>query len=216
MSINSKYAVFGLGKFGSAIAVELARNGAEVLAVDKDPAPVDMIAPFVNLARCADVTAPQVIKKLGIGDFDTVVVCMAQNLEASVLATALCKEAGVKNVVVKCLDDMHKRIIERVGADSVVFPEKESGVRLAKNLLSSGFVDMMDISENVSIVELPVKAEWVGKTLADLDLRKKYSINVVAVRQNEEITISTDPLKPIEEGTKFVVVANTEKLQKLK
>lgn len=216
MSINSKYAVFGLGKFGIAIALELARNGAEVLAVDKDPSPVEMIAPFVNLARCADVTDPQVIKKLGIGDFDTVIVCMAQNLEAGVLATALCKEAGVKNVVVKCLDDMHKRIIERVGADSVVFPEKESGTRLAKNLLSSGFVDMMDISENVSIVELGVKEEWIGKTLAELNLRKKYSLNVIAIRHNGELTLTPDPLKPIESGEKFVVVANTEKLQKLK
>ena len=111
---------------------------------------------------------------------------------------------------------MHQKILLRVGADKVVFPEKESGTRLAKNLLSSGFVDIIELSKNVSMIELSVKAEWVGKALSELNLRKKYSINVVAVKQNDEVSIDVDPNKALEADMTLIVVANTAKLDKLK
>ncbi|MBQ8254623.1 MAG: TrkA family potassium uptake protein [Clostridia bacterium] len=216
MSINKNYAVFGLGRYGIAVAEELVKNGAEVLAVDIDRENVDNAAKTIPVCKCADITRPEVIKRLGISNIDVVIVAMASNLEASVMAITLCKEAGVKTVIVKCGNEMHQMIFTRIGADKVIFPEKESGTRLAKNLLTSGFAEMIELSDEVSMVELDVKDEWVGKTLIELDLRKKYSINVVAVREDDKISTTVDPTLPLKKGSQLIVIANTAKLQKLK
>ena len=138
MSINKSYAVFGLGRYGLAVAKELVANGKEVIAVDSDQKIVNDSSAFLPICKCADVTDAEVISRLGIGNIDTVIVCMASNLEATVMAVTLCKEAGVRKVIAKCANEMHQKILLRVGADQVVFPENESGIRLAKNLLSSG------------------------------------------------------------------------------
>lgn len=216
MSIHKTYAVLGLGRYGRAVAQELVRNGAEVLAVDIDQDNVNSAIETIPVCKCADITEPEVIKRLGISNIDVVIVAMASHLESSVLAVTLCKEAGVPTVIVKCGNEMHQKIFSRVGADQVIFPEKESGTRLAKNLLTSGFAEMIELSDEVSMVELDVKEEWVGKTLIELSLRKKYSINVVAVRRNGKINTTVEPASPLEKGMELIVIANTEKLQKLK
>ncbi len=215
MSINKTYAIFGLGKYGKAVAKELIANGAEVIAIDSNEARVNSSIEEIPLCKCADITDAEVIRQLGISNVDVVIIAMANNLEASVMATVLCKEAGVKTVIVKCSDEMHRKILLRVGADKVVIPENESGVRLAKNLLSSGFVDMLELSRGVSIVELDIKPEWVGKTLIELHLRKKYGLNVVAIKSNETVTTAIDPEKPLDSAIKLIVIADTDKLSKL-
>ncbi|MBQ7131689.1 MAG: TrkA family potassium uptake protein, partial [Oscillospiraceae bacterium] len=165
MSINKTYAVLGLGRYGRAVAEELVNSGAEVLAVDIDQNNVNNAIETIPVCKCADITEPEAIKRLGISNIDIVIVAMASNLEASVMAVTLCKEAGVSTVIVKCGNEMHQKILSRVGADRVIFPEKESGTRLAKNLLTSGFSEMIELSDEVSMVEIDVKDEWVGKTL---------------------------------------------------
>lgn len=214
--MNQSYAIFGLGRYGLAVAKELVASGADVLAVDIDEAKVHSAMSDIPLCKCADVTNAEVIERLGIASIDTVIIAMAENLEASVLATMLCKEAGVKTVIAKCANETHQKILSRVGADKVVFPENESGTRLAKNLLSSGFVDMIELSRGVSMIELDVKPEWVGKNLLELNLRKKYSINIVAIREGNSVRIEINPETPLNEGSKLIVIANTEKLGKLK
>ncbi len=216
MSVYKTYAVLGLGRYGMAVAEELVNNGAEVLAVDINQNNVNKAVETIPVCKCADITEPEVMKRLGISNIDVVIVAMASNLEASVMAVTLCKEAGVKTVIVKCGNEMHQKILFRVGADKVIFPEKESGTRLAKNLLTSGFADMIELSKEVSMVELEVKNEWVGKSLIELSLRKKYSINVVAMRMGDDITTMIDPSMPLEKGAQLIVIANTAKLQKLK
>lgn len=216
MSISKTYAVFGLGRYGRAVAQELAKNGAEVLAVDLDQANVDNAMKTVPVCKCADITEPEVIRQLGISNIDVVIVAMASNLEASVMAVTLCKEAGVKTVIVKCGNEMHQKIFLRVGADKVIFPEKESGTRLAKNLLSSGFSEMIELSDEVAMVQISVKDEWVGKNLMELSLRKKYSMNVVAIRTGDEINTAVDPNLALKKEMELIVIANTAKLQKLK
>ncbi len=216
MSINKTYAVLGLGRYGRAVAKELVNSGAEVLAVDVDSDRVDSAIDTIPICKCADITEPETIRRLGISNIDVVIVAMASNLEASVMAVTLCKVAGVPTVIVKCGDEMHQKILSRVGADRVIFPEKESGTRLAKNLLSSGFAEMIELSDEVSMVELGVKDEWVGKTLIELSLRKKYSINVVAIRNGDKINTTPDPTMPLEKGMELIVIANTAKLKKLK
>lgn len=215
MSINKTYAVLGLGRYGKAVAEELVNNGAEVLAVDIDQMIVNNAIEEIPVCKCADITDPESMKRLGISNIDVVIIAIASNLEASVMAVTLCKEAGVPTVIVKCGNEMHQKILSRVGADKVIFPEKESGTRLAKNLLTSGFAEMIELSDEVSMVELDIKDEWVGKSLIDLSLRKKYSINVVAIRNNDNISTTIDPAQPLLKGMQLIVIADTIKLQKL-
>lgn len=216
MSFNKTYAVFGLGRYGTAVAEELVNNGADVLAVDIDQDIVDTAIETIPICKCADITEPEAIKRLGISNIDVVIIAMATNLEASVMAVTLCKEAGVPTVIVKCGNEMHQKILRRVGADQVIIPEKESGIRLAKNLLSSGFSEMIELSDDVSMVEINILDEWVGKTLIELSLRKKYSINVVAIRDGDKINTTVDPSLPLTKDMELIVIANTLKLQKLK
>ena len=214
-STKQSYAVFGMGRYGMAVAKELVANGAEVLAVDIREDVVNEAVLEIPYCKCADITDAEVIKRLGIANIDVVIIAMASNLEASVMATMLCKEVGVRTVIAKCSDEMNYKILCKVGADRVVFPESESGIRLAKNLLSSGFVDIIELSEEVSLVELEVRTEWEGKSLIELDLRKKYSINVVAVVEEEKVCITVDPVKPLRKGMKLIVIADRSGLNRL-
>lgn len=216
MRKKKTYAVLGLGRYGVAVAKELVENGMEVIAVDTDQKIVNDAAAYLPVCKCADITDAEVISRLDIGNIDTVIVCMASNLEASVMAVTLCKEAGVKTVIAKCANEMHQKILLRVGADQVVFPENESGVRLAKNLLSSGFIDMISLSRDVSIVEIDVREDWVGKNLIELNLRKKYGFNVVAIKKGESVHANIKPEQILDANMTLIVIANTDRLGKLK
>ena len=216
MAINQSYAVFGLGRYGKSVAEELVANGAEVMAVDANEDIVNAAALEIPYCKCADVSDPEVIRQLGIANIDVVIVAMASDLEASVMATMLCKEIGVKTVIAKCSSEMNCKILSEVGADRVVFPENESGIRLAKNLLSSGFIDLIEISKDVSIVGIDMRPEWEGKSLIELNLRRKYSINVVAIVQDDTVSTNIDPEKPLEMSMKLIVIANVDELSKLK
>ena len=213
--INQTYAVFGLGRYGRAVAEELVKNGVDVIAVDSDEAKVNAAATVIPVCKCADVTDAEVIKQLGISNVDVVILAMANNLESAIMATVLCKDAGVNKIIAKCGNEMHRKILLRVGADKVVFPENESGIRLAKNLLSSGFIDVIELSKDVSMVEMGVRDEWVGKSLIELNLRKKHSMNVVAIAEGEQVIVNIDPATPLKSEMRLVVVANTARLSKL-
>jgi len=216
MKAKKTYAVFGLGRYGTAVARELVESGMEVIAVDTEERIVNDAAAYLPVCKCADVTDVEVISRLGIANIDVVIVCMAGNLEASVMAVTLCKEAGVKTVIAKCSNEMHQKILLRVGADQVVFPENESGVRLAKNLLSSGFIDMISLSKDVSMIEIDVKDEWCGKNLIELNLRKKYGFNIVATKTGERVNVNVNPEQVLDAKMTLIVIANTAKLSKLK
>ncbi len=216
MKAKKTYAVFGLGRYGTAVARELVENGMEVIAIDTEQKIVNDAAAYLPVCKCADVTDAEVISRLGIGNISTVIVCMASNLEASVMAVTLCKEAGVKTVIAKCANQMQQKILLRVGADQVVFPENESGIRLAKNLLSSGFIDMISLSKDVSMVEIDVKNEWIGKNLIELNLRKKYGFNIVAVKNGHRVNVNINPEQVLDAETTLIVIAHTSKLRKLK
>ena len=215
MSINKSYAVFGMGRYGKAVAKELIDSGAEVIVVDKNYKIIEDLVGEFPVCKCADITDEEVIRQLGISDIDTVIIAIAGELEASIMATMLCIEAGVGKVIVKCYDERHKEILEKIGADMVVLPEKESGIRLAQRLLSSGFTDIVDISDDISIIELDAKQEWIGKSLKELDLRRKHSINVIALNKNGKTEIAFHPDTVIEEGMKVIVIANKKEIDKL-
>lgn len=210
------YAVLGLGRYGTAVAEELVKNGADVIAVDKNEQIVQDSSVYLPICKCADITDPEVISELGISNADVVIVAMASSLEGSILAITLCKEAGVKTVIAKCANETHRKILKRVGADMVVFPENESGTRLAKNLLTSGFTDILTLSDDLSLVELTARDEWVGKSLKELNLRKKYTVNVVAFRKNGKITAPVNPEELLDKDTEIIAIVNPAKLSKLK
>lgn len=210
------YAVLGLGRYGTAVAKELVKNGADVIAVDKNEQIVQDSSVYLPICKCADITDPEVISELGISNADVVIVAMASSLEGSILAITLCKEAGVKTVIAKCANETHRKILKRVGADMVVFPENESGTRLAKNLLTSGFTDVLTLSDDLSLVELATRDEWVGKSLKELNLRKKYTVNVVAFRKNGKITAPVNPEELLDKDTEIIAIVNPAKLSKLK
>lgn len=216
MSLNKSYAVFGLGRYGLAVAKELVKHGADVLAVDIDENIVNAAIADIPFCKCADVTKPEVLRQLGIANVDVAIIAMATNLEANVLAVMLCKEMGVKTVIVKCADDMQAKILSKVGADQTLIPERESGVRLAKNILSSGFVDVMELSNDVSLLELSIKDEWLGKNLIELNLRKKYGINVIAIKLDGRVMIDLDPTLPLTKNMQLIIIAHASKLGKLK
>ena len=215
MNIDKAYAVIGLGRYGVSVAKELVNRGAEVLAIDSRPDIVNEAARDIPICKCADITEAEVVQQLGMDKIDVAIISMASNFEASVMAITLCKEVGVGTVIVKCADEMQARIYERVGADKTVFPEKESGTRLAKNILSNGFMDIMDLSKDVSMVEIAVKEEWVGKNLIELKLRKKYSLNVVAIITDKEVITEINPELPLKADMRLIVIANIQKLKKV-
>ena len=210
------YAVLGLGRYGTAVAKELVKSGMEVIAVDKNEQIVQDSSAYLPICKCADITDPEVIAELGISNADVVIVAMASSLEGSILAITLCKEAGVKTVIAKCANETHRKILKRVGADMVVFPENESGTRLAKNLLTSGFTDILTLSDDLSLVELTARDEWVGKSLKELNLRKKYTVNVVAFRKSGKITAPVNPEELLDKDTELIAIVNTSRLSKLK
>ncbi len=216
MTSNKTYIVFGLGRYGKSVATELSNNGAEVVAVDIDEEVINDAIDEIPICKCADVTDEKALKQLGIRNFDVAIVAMAGNFEGSVMATMHLKQAGIPMVIVKCADETQKKILSKIGADKVVFPESDSGTRLAKNLLSSGFIDVIELSKDVSMFEMDVKKEWIGKTLVELNLRKKYSINVVAIQKKETVECDVDPKIPLDGDMKLIVITNPAKLGKLK
>ncbi|MBQ6816432.1 MAG: TrkA family potassium uptake protein [Clostridia bacterium] len=212
--MNKSYAVFGLGRYGLTVVKELIKNGADVLAVDINESVIENAKSSVPICKCADVTNKEVLVQLGIANIDTVVIAMASHLEESIMTTMLCKEMGVKKVIVKSATEFNKKILLKVGADKVVIPEYESGIRMAKEILHSGFVDVVDISNKISMLEIEVQDEWVGKTLMELDLRKKHSFNVVAIKIKEEVVTFIDPSMPLQKDMVLLVIADVSKIKK--
>lgn len=184
------YVVIGLGRFGSEVARQLYECGCEVLAVDLRSELVQQISPDVTHAAVGDNRDKEVLRMLGVGEFDCAVVAIGDDLAASVLITMNLKELGVPYLVCKAHDDVHRRVLEKLGADRVVIPEQENAARLAKGLSSPNLLDYIELSDEYSIVELPAPASWIGKTLKELNVRAKLGVNILAVRRGGKMDIS--------------------------
>lgn len=213
--MNKGFAVLGLGKFGMSVAVNLAKAGAEVLAVDLDEEKVHDIADIVTYSIKADVCDAEALASLGIGNLDCAVVAIADNLEASVMATILVKEMGVPYVLTKAQNEIHAKILEKVGADNVVFPEKEMGARVARNLTTGNFIDLFELTSNVSMVEMAVKTEWIGKSLRELNLRDRYGTNVIAIKKGDNLDVTPTPDEALIAGETIIITGANNDLKKL-
>ena len=188
-----QFAVLGLGKFGKNVAMTLANAGYEVIAVDDDEERINEIADHVTYAIRADVTEQGVLENIGIKNVDAVVVAMALDLGTSVMATIRAKEVGAKYVVAKASDTMHGNILKKVGADEVVYPEKQLAAWTAIRCSSDHVLDYIELDGEHSIFEISVPSEWCGKTIVQLDLRKKYGINVLGIMDHGNLDMHITP-----------------------
>jgi len=210
--MSEQFVIIGCGRFGSAVAQELTKLGREVMIIDVDQDVVQNMSNIVTYAVQADVTDANTVKSLGIGNFDTAIVTMGANIQGSMLATLLVKETGVKKVISKAQSKVHSQILYKIGADRVIFPEREMGIRLAKNLVSKNVLEFIELSEDYSVIELRVTEDWVGKTLEELDMRKKYGVNVVAIKNLDDVNISVLGSYEIHENDRLVVIGQNENL----
>lgn len=212
---RKEFVVFGLGKFGLSVAKALSDNGCQVMAVDSVQSKVEEIAPDVTYAVCTDITDAEAIHSLGISNFDGAIIAIGENLEASVLATIMSKEMGIPYVLAKAQTELQAKVLKRVGADKIIFPEKETGMRIAHNLVSGNFFDAVELSNKYSMMDLDVPEEWVGKTLRELNLRATKKINVIGVKYDAEFEITPDPDQPLNADDVLVVIGKNQMLTRL-
>lgn len=214
--MKKQYAVFGLGKFGESVALELETLGCEVVAVDNSMERIQNIADSVSYAMCADIEDPEVIKSLGARNLDGAVIAVAENLETSIMATILSKEQGIPYVLAKAQNDLHATILKKVGADAIIYPEKEMGRRVARNLMSGNFADWIELSPDYSLVEMEIPEKWVGKRLIDLQVREKFGINVVGIVENDVMDVAINPTDILKEKSIMILIGSNKTLQNLK
>jgi trk system potassium uptake protein len=212
--VANQYAVIGLGRFGLSIANKLYESGQEVLGVDVNEERVEESHPFVTHSVIADSTEDEALKSIGIRNFDTVIVAIGNDIQASILSVLLLKELGVKKVIAKALNKLHGQVLKKVGADWVVFPERDMGIRVAHQLLSPNVLNFIEISKDYSVEEVKIPDRMMEKTLRELDLRAKFNLSVIAIRHEDEINISPSPDEKINYGDVLVVIGENRDLEK--
>lgn len=210
-----QFAVIGLGRFGASLARTLVKMGHEVLAIDSDEKKVEELADEVTQAVQADALEDSSLKSLGIRNFDVVVVAIGQDIQSNILVTLMLKESGVKKVVAKASTELQGKVLQKIGADIVVFPERDMGERVARWLVSKNIIDMINVSPDYSLVELSAPAEIVGKTLLETALRKKYGITLLAIRRGNDFIISPGARQEIEQGDILIVIGSNDRLKNL-
>ena len=212
--MKKQYAVFGLGTFGKSVALELESLGCEVVVLDNSMEKIQDIADYVTYAMCADIQDPEVMEALGARNLDGAIVAIGQNFEGSILATILAKEAGIPNVIAKAQNALHETILKKVGADIILHPEKEMGARIARGLVSGNFVDWIELSDDFSLVETKIPANWVGKRLIDLKIREKYGVNMVGIVEDGKMDVTIDPYRELVEKSIVILIGSNEALKK--
>lgn len=212
---KKSYAVFGMGEFGRSVALELMACGADVMILDVSEEQVSDMADKVTLAMQLDATEMRAYDTLGLSNMDGVIVAMTGCLEACIMAILAAKDAGVPFVLAKAINKTQSAIFEKIGADKIVTPEHDGGVRVARNIIAGNFLDFIELSRTLRMVEVEVKPEWVGKNLKELSLRQKHKINVVAIRKNGELTTDINPDEPLTERDNLMIIINKRYLEDL-
>ena len=214
--MGKSIAVLGIGRFGKKLALSLSDMGAEVMVVDASTEVLEKMSPFVTYAIEADLKDVEALKGIGLEGMDAVVVAMGSDLTASIMSIMAAKEIGVPYVLAKAADARMGSVLEKVGADKVIYPEEETGLRTARKLMSDSFLEFFEIDDKICILEMAPKKEWVGKNLIDLNIREKYRANVVAIREGGELKSFVDPKEPLKEDNELLVLVNKEDLKRFR
>lgn len=214
--MGKQFAVFGLGSFGKSVALTLQSFGCDVIAVDNCYEKIQDIADSVSYAMCGDVTEPEFMKTIGARNLDGAVIAVSENLEAAIMATMISKEMGISYVLVKAMDELQGKILEKVGADSIVYPEIDMGERVAKKLISTEFIDWIELSPDYSLTEKLLPKQLEGKSLAELRVREKYGINVIGILKEDKMDMALDPSKPLQPDDMLFIIGKNSDLEKFK
>ncbi len=212
---KKEYVVIGLGQFGMSIAQTLMQNDCEVLALDINEKRTRAIADSVTCAVTGNVMDAELLAGLGIRNFDGAVIAIGENMEASIMATMVVNELGVPHILAKAQSELHAKILRKVGADRVVLPEWEMGIRYANNMVHDNFFDAVELSPDISMMEINVRREWEGKSLKQLNMRAKYKINVIGIKSEDGFDVNPDPDEPLNANSKLVSIGRNEVLNKL-
>ena len=204
---NKSFAVIGLGQFGMTLAVTLAESDCDVLAIDDKEENIEEISEKVTYAVKADVREPGILKALGVQNVDVAIIAVAENLEASISATMQAKDLGVPFVVAKSMNSLHGRILDKIGADKIIYPEQSMGLRVARNLMSGGYLDVFELS-----AEFSMAVSWIGKNLADLNVRERFHINIIGIKQGENVTVDLDPSEPLPDNCSIIAIGKNKDL----
>ena len=210
------FVVIGMGRFGTSLAMTLSELGHEVLAIDENPELIQNIADQGTHAVTGDATEQGVLKSLGVRNFDVAVVAIGGSLEASILTTVLLKEVGVKYVLAKAQSEIHARVLSHVGADRVIQPEWEMGERVANQLSQTNILDYIELSEDYSIAEVSPVPSWIGKSLEEIDVRKKYGINIMAIKNENGVNIAPAADDIICDNDVLIVMGENEDLSRIR
>ena len=208
------FCVIGLGKFGQSLAETLAAAGSQVMIIDTDADKITALADVVTNAVIGDPTNENVLRSAGITDYDCAIVCLTTNINANILLTIMLKELGVKKVVARAMNEGHRKVLERIGADMIVFPEQDMGEKLGYMLTKNNITDFVEFAD-YKIVELSVPESWIGKSLLELDLRRRYHVNVIAVsRADGSVDVSPSPDKAFTKGDRVSVIGSDSDIDK--
>lgn len=211
-----QFAVIGMGRFGYSLATKLYELGYDVLAIDDDEENIKNIAERVTYAVQADATDINTLKAIGLRNIEVVVVAIATDINASLMTTLNARELGIKEVFAKAQNEQHAKVLYKVGADRVFLPERDMGNRVAHNIASNNILDLIELDPNHSIIEINAIEQWEGKSLADLDLRAKYGINVIAIKRGDKLNISPIAKDEIQKIDILVVIGDNNSLAKIK
>lgn len=212
---NKQFVVIGIGRFGASVAKTLYSTGNDVLVIDKDEDLVQEMADEVTHAVQMDASDEHALRTLGLRNFDVAVVSIGDNIQASIMVTLLLKELGVKYIVAKGNSALHAKVLKKIGADRVVLPEQDMGVRVAHNLLSSSILDFIELSPDYSVMEIEVVSNWDSKTLGDLNLRSKFGITVMAIKDGKKVNVSPSADEVLKAGDILVVIGSLDDLTRV-
>lgn len=215
MTVRKRYAVIGLGRFGSSLAKVLTEMGQYVLAVDSNEQRVDDLAPVLSRVVKADAVDPAALRALRISEFDTVVVAIGDNVEASVITVLNCKELGVKYLVAKAQDDAHGRVLQRLGVNRVVYPQRDMGARVASNISAGGVIDYVRLSDEYGMAEITPPESCVGKTLQELDMPKRFGLNVMAIKRGKRVIVSPRAEERVAADDLLVVIGDAQGISRI-
>lgn len=207
------FVVIGLGRFGSAVAKRLYELGREVLAIDENPEQVQQVAESVTRAVTADCKDKEVLRALGVGSIDCAIVAIGSDLTDSILTTMTLKELGVPQVICKAQNESHKKVLQKLGADRVILPEREMANKLAQGLASANVMEYIELSPDYGIVEFVAPEKWQGKTLRELNIRVKVGVNVIAIRKGEKILVSPQAEYAVEPKDTLVALGDNKALE---
>lgn len=211
--MKKSFAVIGLGRFGTNVALTLFEMGQEVLAMDIDGARVESIKDHVTLAVQADMRDERALSQLEIQNFDVVIISIGGDVQSSIMATVLCKELGTRYIIAKAADPLHAKLLKKVGADKVLLTEREAGARLARSLVSDSLIDYLELSDQYSVSEINIPGKWVGHSLIELKVRNTYNVSVIAIRRDEEIIVRIDPNESLKSQDVLVVIGENQDIQ---